>query len=347
MSLERILDIKSSTIFNRRRTKNEINNFNNELLTKRNFEKYNFDSAVFFNCKFEDVEFGSLLNVEFSKCIFKNCTFIRKREYTLDKISNFVDLEKVQFYSCKFKSTGFMGLHISGLGIIKCEFENKPSFHSVICTGPLIVDNSGEWDVFEGLSQIHIRTDTGGDLVTDFFEGTTPLVSWGRIRNIQKIPFMNISIFSIAMLVLLITGLSIFSDYITGLEEYCINGKASAENIFSKTILLDCKIDWLHKQISQWASRLALGATASVVLLLSTLIHRLFSPVEISTYTQSQWQDQMRPTDQYLLLSVSNRKMIMLTYALYSLVLIYFLTLVMLNIEIIIEKIQFLFRSTF
>jgi hypothetical protein len=307
----------SANQFNRYR--NEIKTlgplqFENWKIKDKDLAAHNLSKSRFFKCDFEDIRFGDLIGIDFSECSFTNCDF-RNRQTSRTMITG------ILFFESVISNFEFHDIDLSDVKIVDCNFVSKKSnFTGCRLLTNLIIEHRGSHSDFLSLSNIDFDTRTGANLV---YVCPTPIPrpNWESIRFLSRIPLLQISFFTVALLIALVQIVDLFNTTSVSATDTCryfMEHQAKIGNYVDCTKYANQ--DFVRSVLRGYAE-LAIVTTA---LLVSSLCHTVYCPGELLDYSKSQWTRDLRRSEiQYELISLDRRALSIFVLLTYILILIY------------------------
>jgi uncharacterized protein YjbI with pentapeptide repeats len=303
----------SSTIFNRSRkpiqTDERAVSFLNVSLRDRNLSKHQLSNSRFTNCHFFKVVFGRLEKVEFAGCSFFECRFSETSSQGSGAFDAAASLENVLFYACKFEQTNFINCRIQNIQIGRSSFVTPPQFHGARLRGYLQIKDSGNWKAFSHLPDLDTQLSWNNSIKTDL-EVVRPFgLSWEKIRAIQEIPFLQVSLVGFILLVVQITILNALLYVIQEPELICRKIMEHTEGVdFDRfKLLLAGFCDRIGGSAVIQSIRVSVGQAVLLfsVLFFAALVHKIKCPSEVREYTSNQWRiDHRKPGIFYEILAM-------------------------------------------
>jgi uncharacterized protein YjbI with pentapeptide repeats len=316
----------SPTIFNTRRKPRQSDkravSFLNVSLRDRDLSKHELSNSRFTNCHFSKIVFGRLEKVEFAGCSFLECQFSETSARGSEVFDGAAALENVLFYSCKFEKTNFIEARLRNVRIGKSSFVTPPLFHGARLQGYLQIKDSGNWKIFSSLPDLDTQLSWNNSIKTDL-EVVRPLgLSWEKIRAVQEIPFLQVSLVGFILLAVQITILNALLYVIQEPELICRKIMEHTEGVdFNRfKLLLAGFCDRIGGDAVIQSIRVSVGQAVLLfsVLFFAALIHKIKCPSEVREYTSNQWRiDHRKPGIFYEILAMRDFSYLVAAIVLY------------------------------
>jgi uncharacterized protein YjbI with pentapeptide repeats len=339
--------MKSSRVFNRIREQyaSEPTSFLNVKLHSEDLSSYNLSHARFTTCEFHGVKFGPIEKSDFADCTFHFCTFSEAGSEAAPSLKN------VTFYVSNFEATNLSNCFLNDVSLAKSRFLSPPKFEGSKAKGVIRIEKCGDGQVFKHLPDLILQEDWQSSLKTDISVDVSWWPSWGHVRALQQIPFLQTSLVGLLLLVTQISFLEFLVAILGGPAGACEALRTRVASELSKTGSNEV-LATLHLNLANWCSTLSPSKVISValtsigqsvimfvLLFAATLIHKARCPSEIAEYSFNQWTiDRAKPAVYYQLLAWRN------PYSLIIAIMFYFLAL-MIFCYLFLYRMYFVFNA--
>ncbi|UYN96329.1 MAG: pentapeptide repeat-containing protein [Enhydrobacter sp.] len=300
-------------------------------MSGRDLSLHDLSDIHFTDFHFEDAQFGKLRNVEFAGCTFANCEFVGS-SVAHPTYRGGGELENVVFYQCELRNTHFERCRLSDVQIAKCRFDAPVRFTESKVQRTLKILESGDANTLQNLPDLEMRAAWNDTLVTDVTVRPAFGLDWAAIRTLAQLPFLQISLVGLTLLVAQIFVVDLLFSLARWPEQSCreiqtILAQYAPPELHSKLGLVCNRLDRVAL-LQSVGSSLIEAVALFALLFAAALIHKIASPSEILEYSYNQWRiDNQRLGLSYRMLAQRRRRWLCITLVLYTLATCIFLHL--------------------
>jgi hypothetical protein len=273
-------------------------------LKNQDLSAFNLSNSGITNGTFENIIFGSIENIEFSTCIFSDCSFKNSR-------GERIAIKNTLFFECNMNKINLCNVDVGDLRIIDCKNTAKLNTQNCRIFGTLLIKGDTSHNQYQFLKDLDISESANGGLIY-LNSKQFPFVNWETIRIASKIPILQISAYGVLLVLTISTVLNVLSEFLRKTRSLCkeITNSADVAPYCDASALFhyfDIKLD------------LYLYIIAFFSLIVASILQSIFCPQDVLEYSKTNWtRDLRRPLFQYKIISIKNLYVSWLAFFLYS-----------------------------
>lgn len=259
----------------------------------RDLSSHNLDGIQFYGCTFENCKFGSMLKIEYNTCSFHDCSFWGKTTNLVSRENS--HLNNVVFFDCIFKHTSFGELTLELVQFYSPEFLTAPDFKNATIFQRITFKKiQNPRPIARSLAEAVTMPDS--EVLLLECDGLKGKLSWETIRSLSKVPFLQVSLFSV-------TFLSVVIILLNGIELQSLRFDQACREVFKHYQILTIDPNQVCSKISnvnpagyliEILRNLLLSFTS---VFFGALIHTSICPEEISEFSRANWSKGLRRPD--------------------------------------------------